>query len=232
MALAGSQSRVLVVDDDPGILDAVSRALARDGHHVKTASGGEEALRTAATWVPDVAVLDILMPGLDGIEVCKRLRMQLPALGILFLTAKDGESDELTGLGVGADDYIVKPFSVAVLRARINALERRRDLGRGESPIFADLRLDTARRIAQRGAREIVLTTMEYRLLLQFMRAPDQVLPKEDLTQRVWGYDFDGNYNVLEVYVSRLRQKLEAGGEPRLLYTMRRSGYVLRQPLA
>jgi two-component system, OmpR family, response regulator MprA len=174
-------------------------------------------------------VLDIMMPGIDGLEVCRRLRAGDPGLAILMLTARDAAADQVVGLDAGADDYLVKPFTLDVLTARIRALLRRKEPTDVELLRFADLVLDTGTRSARRGQREIALTATEYDLMLQFMRHPRQVLEKEQLTEKVWGYDFGGNYNVLEVYVRYLRQKLEAGGEPRLIHTLRGAGYVLRE---
>ena len=177
-------------------------------------------------------MLDIMMPGIDGVEVCRRLRAGDPQLAILMLTAKDAAADQVVGLDAGADDYLVKPFTLEVLIARVRAQLRRKEPSEIELLRFADLLLDTGTHSARRGIREIALTTTEYDLLLQFLRHPRQVLEKEQLTEKVWGYDFGGNYNVLEVYVRYLRQKLEAGGEPRLIHTLRGAGYVLREPTA
>jgi two-component system response regulator MprA len=174
-------------------------------------------------------VLDVMMPGLDGLEVLRRLRAGDAQLPVLMLTAKDAPSDQVEGLRTGADDYVVKPFEFEVLVARIQALLRRRDAERPPVLRFADLRLDTGTRQACRGERAVELTSLEFDLLHQFLEHPRQVLPKETLLERVWGYDFGGNGNVVEVYVMQLRQKLEAGGEPRLIHTLRGAGYVLRE---
>ena len=222
-------ARVLVVDDDESVTNMLRRALSFEGYTVTTARDGEEALRRALEWAPDLVVLDVMLPGLDGVEVCRRLRAGDPRVAILMLTAKDAVADEIVGLDAGADDYLVKPFSLEVLSARIRVLLRRKEPTSIEVLRFADLALDTGTRTARRGQREIHLTTTEYDLLLQFMRHPRQVLEKEQLTEKVWGYDFGGNYNVLEVYVRHLRLKLEAAGEPRLLHTLRGAGYVLRE---
>ncbi len=223
-------ARVLVVDDDEDVTNMLRRALSFEGHAVTTARDGNDGLRKGLEFAPDVVVLDVMMPGIDGVEVCRRLRAGDPRLSILMLTARDTEADQVVGLDAGADDYLVKPFTLDVLNARLRALLRRREPSEIEILRFGDLVLDTGTRSARRGAREVALTTTEYELLLQFMRHPRQVLEKEQLTEKVWGYDFGGNYNVLEVYVRYLRQKLEAAGEPRLIHTLRGSGYVLREP--
>jgi len=219
--------RLLVVDDDENVTNMLRRALSFEGYAVATARDG---LEKAREHLPDLVVLDIMMPGIDGVEVCRRLRAGDPQLAILMLTAKDAAADQVVGLDAGADDYLVKPFTLDVITARIRALLRRKEPSDVEVLRFADMTLDTGTRSARRGSREITLTTTEYELLLQFLRHPRQVLEKEQLTEKVWGYDFGGNYNVLEVYVRYLRQKLEAAGEPRLIHTLRGAGYVLREP--
>ncbi len=223
-------ARVLVVDDDENVTNMLRRALSFEGYTVATARDGTDALRKTLEFAPDLVVLDLMLPGIDGIEVCRRLRAGDPQLAILMLTAKDAPADQVTGLDAGADDYLVKPFTLEVLTARVRAQLRRKQPSEVELLRFADLLLDTGTRSARRGTREIALTTTEYELLLQFLRHPRQVLEKEQLTEKVWGYDFGGNYNVLEVYVRYLRQKLEAAGEPRLIHTLRGAGYVLREP--
>jgi len=221
--------RVLVVDDDPAVISVLRRGLAYEGFAVDTAASGEDALALARQRPPDLVVLDIMMPGLDGLEVLRRLRAADPRLPILMLTARDAPADQVKGLTEGADDYVVKPFTFEVLVARIRALLRRMEADRPEVLRLQDLVLDTGIRRARRGDREIDLTSTEYDLLYQFLQHPRRVLPKEFLMQRVWGYDFGGNTNVLEVYVKQLRQKLEANGEPRLIHTLRGTGYVLRE---
>ena len=228
-APAARPARILVVDDDESVTNMLRRALSFDGYAVATARDGAEGLRKALEWAPELVVLDVMMPGIDGLEVCRRLRAGDPGLAILMLTAKDAASDEILGLDAGADDYLVKPFTLEVLAAHLRALLRRKEPTESEILRFADLSLDTGTRTARRGDREIHLTTTEYELLMQLLRHPRQVLEKEQLTEKVWGYDFGGNYNVLEVYVRYLRQKLEAEGEVRLIHTLRGAGYVLRE---
>ena len=225
-------ARLLVIDDDENVTNMLRRALSFEGYTVATARDGEQGLKKMLEFAPDLVVLDIMMPGIDGLDVCRRLRAGDPQLAILMLTAKDAAADQVVGLDAGADDYLVKPFTLEVLGARIRALLRRKEPSEVEFLRFGDLVLDTGTHSARRGAREIVLTTTEYDLLLQFLRHPRQVLEKEQLTEKVWGYDFGGNYNVLEVYVRYLRQKLEAAGEPRIIHTLRGAGYVLREPSA
>ncbi|HZP97803.1 MAG TPA: response regulator transcription factor [Candidatus Limnocylindria bacterium] len=222
-----SRARILVVDDDEDVTSVVKRALERDGYEVATAASAEEALRTLPECRPDALVLDILMPGTDGLTLCRRIRSERPETGILMVTAKDAAADQVTGLDAGADDYLVKPFSVQVLEARLRAVLRRRQPS-PEVITVGDLALDTASRRARRGEREIDLTATEYRLLVQLMREAGRPIPKHELTQRVWGYDFEGNDNVLEVYIGYLRTKLEARGEPRMIHTLRGVGYELR----
>ncbi|HEU5288085.1 MAG TPA: response regulator transcription factor [Candidatus Limnocylindria bacterium] len=222
-----SRARILVVDDDEGVTSVVKRALERDGYDVATASSADEALRLVPDYRPDALVLDILMPGTDGVTLAKRLRAERPDTGILMVTAKDAAADQVTGLDAGADDYLVKPFSLQVLEARLRAVLRRRQPS-PEVIVVGDLELDMASRRARRGNREIDLTATEYRLLVQLMREAGHAIPKHELTQRVWGYDFEGNDNVLEVYIGYLRNKLEAQGEPRMIHTLRGVGYEIR----
>jgi DNA-binding response OmpR family regulator len=221
--------RILVVDDDPGVTDVLRRGLTYEGFVVDTAGSGEEALALLRERSPDLVILDILMPGLDGFEVLRRLRAADPHLPVLMLTARDAPADQVRGLTEGADDYVVKPFTFEVLMARVRALLRRRQLEQPEVLRYRDLALDTGTRRARRGEREIELTATEYRLLYLFLRYPERVLSKEFLMDRVWGYDFGGNTNILEVYIRQLRQKLEVGGERRLIQTVRGMGYVLRE---
>jgi two-component system response regulator MprA len=221
------RSRVLVVDDDDGVTSILARGLRREGYDVAAAGDAARALETVRGWKPDALVLDVVMPGTDGLSLCRLVRAERPDVGIVLLTAKDGTDDQVSGLDAGADDYLVKPFSLAVLAAHLRSVLRRR----APSPELlaaGDLELDTGSRRARRGLREIALTNTEYRLLLQLMREAGKVVPKRELTERVWGYDFEGNGNVLEVYVGYLRDKLEAAGEPRLILTVRGLGYSLR----
>jgi two-component system response regulator MprA len=221
-------ARVLVVDDDEKITGFLRRALAYEGYQVEVADAGAAALAHALKSPPDLVVLDVMMPGLDGLEVCRRLRAggDVP---VLMLTARDGVGDRVQGLDAGADDYLAKPFALEELLARLRALLRRREAAAPTVLRFADLSLDTASRQASRGARAIELTTKEFELLALFMRHPRRVLTRNAIMEQIWGYDFDGESNVIEVYAGRLRQKLEADGEPRLIYTIRHAGYVLRE---
>src|SRR5215212_1200902 len=224
-----SNLRILAVDDDPRILDLLRRGLVYEGYHVDTAVDGPSALATARDNPPDLVVLDWMMPGLDGLEVCRRLRAA-GDVPILMLTAKDDIKDRVTGLDAGADDYLVKPFSVDELMARVRALFRRSTpTSKPEILRFADLSLDTGTHRAYRGERPIDLTAKEYELLELFMRNPRQVLTRDLIFDRVWNYDFGGESNIIEVYVRYLRQKTESEGEPRLLHTVRGVGYVLRE---
>jgi two-component system response regulator MprA len=217
-----------VVDDDEKITGFLRRALAYEGYQVEVAHGGTAALAQALKSPPDLVVLDVMMPGLDGVEVCRRLRTggDVP---VLMLTARDGVGDRVQGLDAGADDYLAKPFALEELLARLRALLRRREAAAPAVLRFADLSLDTASRQASRGARLIELTTKEFELLALFMRHARRVLTRDAIMEQIWGYDFDGESNVIEVYAGRLRQKLEAEGEPRLIHTVRHAGYVLRE---
>jgi len=220
-------ARVLVVDDDEKITSFLRRALAYEGYRVDVATGGVAALTQALQAPPDLVVLDVMMPGLDGLEVCRRLRAggDVP---VLMLTARDEVIDRVQGLDAGADDYLAKPFALDELLARLRALLRRREAAAPAVLRFADLTLDTASRQAQRGERLIELTTKEFELLALFMRHPRRVLTRASIMEQIWGYDFDGESNVIEVYVGHLRHKLESEGEPRLIDTIRHAGYVLR----
>jgi two-component system response regulator MprA len=222
-------TRVLVVDDDPKILSLLRRGLSFDGYAVDTAVDGEAALAAARDRPPDVVVLDVMLPGVDGLEVCRRLRLGDAALPILMLTAKDRIPDRVAGLDAGADDYLVKPFDFDELLARLRALLRRVRPLEGEQLHFADLSLDTLTRDVQRAGQALELTTKEYELLEFFLRHPRQVLSRDTIFERVWGSDFLGGSNVIDVHVMRLREKLEVGGQPRLIQTMRGAGYSLRE---
>src|SRR3954468_7798424 len=221
--------RVLVADDENSVREALRRALVLEGYEVDLASGGHEALAGVASGRSDVMVLDVLMPDLDGIEVCKRLRKQGDRIPILMLTARDAVSDRVEGLEAGADDYLVKPFDLDELIARLRALLRR-PLGTDDHDQlrFADLTLDATAHEARRGERRIELTRTEFLLLELFMLNPRRVLSRSLIHERVWGYDFGPASNSLGVYVGYLRRKLEAEGEPRLIHTVRGVGYVLR----
>lgn len=221
--------RILVIDDDAAVTGILKRGLSYDGFIVDTAGSGDEGLALARVHAPDLVILDIMMPGLDGLEVLRRLRAADANLQVLLLTGKDAPADQVLGLESGADDYVVKPFTWSVLLARVHVLLRRQEQDRPATLKFADLALDTGERRARRAARDIELTGTEYELLRQFLEHPRRVLPRDFLMDRVWGYEFIGGTNVLETYVKQLRQKLEAAGEPRLIHTLRGVGYVLRE---
>jgi len=220
--------RILIIEDDPAILKLLQRGLAYEGYVVDTAVDGRSGLLMARDNQPDLVVLDWMLPGMDGLEVCHRLRTggEVP---IVMLTAKDTIQDRVQGLDAGADDYLVKPFNLDELLARVRALLRRTQVKRIPILEFLDLKLDTGSRQASREERIISLTAKEYELLDLFMRHPRQVLTREVIFDRVWGYDFGGESNVLEVYIRYLRQKLEAGYEARLIHTVRGVGYVMRE---
>ena len=219
---------ILVVDDDPEIVSFLKRGLIYEGYTVATASDGAEALSKALEKEPDLIILDIMMPCIDGIEVSQRLR-QASDVPILMLTAKGTVADRVAGLDSGADDYLVKPFAFDELLARIRALLRRHQPAEGESLKFGDLSLNTATREVRRGNKIIELTAQEFNLLELFMRHPRQVLRRDLIYEKVWGYDFEGESNIIEVYVRYLRSKLEITGQPRLIHTVRGVGYVLRE---
>lgn len=223
------KAHILVVDDDPRITDLLRRILAYEGYSVSVAATGNEALTRTLERPPDLIVLDIMLPGLDGLEVAQRLRAAGDTVPILMLTARDAVIDRVKGLETGADDYLVKPFAPEELVARVKALLRRSQEERQEVLRYADVELDTGTRLAHRGAREIELSPTEYELLALFMKRPRQVLTREIILDRVWGLDFEGSSNVLEVYVGYLRNKLEADGEPRLIHTVRGVGYVFKE---
>ena len=223
------KAHILVVDDDPRITDLMRRILAYEGYSVAIARSGTEALDRSLERPPDLVVLDIMLPGLDGLEVALRLRAAGDTVPILMLTARDTVADRVKGLETGADDYLVKPFAPEELVARVKTLLRRSQEEQHEVLRYADVELDTGTRIAHRGAREIGLSPTEYELLLLFMKRPRQVLTREIILDRVWGIDFEGSSNVMEVYVGYLRAKLEAEGEPRLIHTVRGVGYVFKE---
>jgi two-component system, OmpR family, response regulator MprA len=223
------KAHILVVDDDPRITDLLRRILAYEGYSVAIAASGGEALNRSLERPPDLVVLDIMLPELDGLEVAQRLRTAGDNVPILMLTARDAVADRVKGLETGADDYLVKPFAPEELVARVKALLRRSQEEQHEVLRYADVELDTGTRIAHRGAREIGLSPTEYELLLLFMKRPRQVLTREIILDRVWGMEFEGSSNVMEVYVGYLRAKLEAEGEPRLIHTVRGVGYVFKE---
>jgi two-component system, OmpR family, response regulator MprA len=223
--------RILVVDDDRSVRDALRRALTLAGYEVQMAEGGQQALTQAATAVPDALVLDIGMPDIDGLEVCRRLRGAGNRVPILMLTARDAVADRIDGLDAGADDYLVKPFDVGELQARLRALLRR-TAGEPEAaaPSFEELELDAAGHGVRVGDAFVELTRTEYQLLELLIANPRRVLPRELIHDRVWGYDFGPESNALRVYVGYLRRKLEEAGARPLIQTVRGIGYVLREP--
>jgi len=222
--------RILVVDDEPAVREAVDRALRLEGYETELAADGAQALEALADRAPDALVLDLLMPRVDGLEVCRRLRAAGDHTPVLVLTARDAVPDRVRGLDAGADDYLVKPFALEELLARLRALLRRGAAGgRSETLRYADVELDTLGHTVRRGRRAIELTRTEFLLLELFLHHPRQVLTRTQIFERVWGYDFGPGSNSLEVYVGYLRRKLEADGESRLLQTVRGVGYVLRE---
>ncbi|MFB7982543.1 response regulator transcription factor [Streptomyces vinaceus] len=235
----GDPHRILVVDDEPAVREALRRSLAFEGYDVQTAVDGLDALEKAAAYEPGLIVLDIQMPRMDGLTAARRLRASGSTTPILMLTARDTVGDRVTGLDAGADDYLVKPFELDELFARVRALLRRsayaggRAAGDGaatdtDTLAFADLRMDLATREVTRSGRQVELTRTEFTLLEMFLAHPRQVLTREQILKTVWGFDFEPSSNSLDVYVMYLRRKTEAGGEPRLVHTVRGVGYVLR----
>ena len=223
--------RILVVDDDRSLRDALRRALTLAGYDVVLAEGGQEGLTKIATEVPDAAVLDIGMPDIDGLEVCRRLRSSGNRLPVLMLTARDAVEDRIDGLDAGADDYLVKPFDVGELKARVRALLRRSGAeGDPDQLTFEELSLDSGRHGVVVGENFVELTRTEYQLLELLMLNPRRVLPHSTIYDRVWGYDFGPSSNALRVYVGYLRRKLEEGGARALIHTVRGVGYSLREP--
>jgi two-component system response regulator MprA len=222
-------ARVLVVDDEPAVRRALERALKLDDYEVELAADGQEALDSLAASPADAVVLDIAMPRIDGLEVARRMRKAGDRTPILMLTARDAIDDRVTGLDVGADDYLVKPFALKELQARLRALLRRvGDGGDGEALRFGDLVLDPVAHEVRRGERVIELTKTEFLLLELFLRHPRQVLTRSQIFEHVWGYDFGPASNALGVYIGYLRRKTEAAGESRLVHTVRGVGYILR----
>src|ERR671925_509944 len=223
--------KILVVDDERAVRDSLRRALELEGYQVELAADGQEALdRLDANGEPDALILDILMPRVDGLEVCRRLRRDGRRLPVLMLTARDAVQDRVAGLDAGADDYVTKPFALEELVARLRALLRRSTDGGGEVLRFADLELNTGTREVFRTGDSIELTRTEFSLLELFLRNPRQVLTRSVIFERVWGYDFGFASNSLDVYIGYLRRKTELDGKPRLIQTVRGVGYALREP--
>jgi two-component system response regulator MprA len=231
------RERILIVDDEPAVREALQRSLAFEGYATEVAVDGFDALARVEAYAPDLIVLDIQMPRMDGLTAARRLRSAGSRVPILMLTARDTVGDRVTGLDAGADDYLVKPFELDELFARIRALLRRSSYASATGPApaeedvltFADLRMDLATREVTRGARSVELTRTEFTLLELFLAHPRQVLTREQILQSVWGFDFEPSSNSLDVYVMYLRRKTEAGGEPRLVHTVRGVGYALRE---
>jgi two-component system response regulator MprA len=223
-------AHIVVVDDEPAVRRALERALRLDSYEVEMAADGREALDSLAERPADAVILDVMMPGVDGLEVCRRLRAAGDRTPILMLTARDAIDDRVQGLDVGADDYLVKPFALRELQARLRALLRRAsdDGEQAETLRFADLVLDPVAHEVHRGERQIELSKTEFNLLELFMKHPRQVLTRTTIFESVWGYDFGPTSNALGVNIGYLRRKTEEGGEPRLLHTVRGIGYVLK----
>jgi two-component system response regulator MprA len=221
--------KIMVVDDERAVRESLRRALELEGYEIDLAEDGEEALRRLQSGgEPDAVILDVLMPGVDGLEVCRRIRAQGSRLPVLMLTARVEVENRVEGLDAGADDYLTKPFALDELTARLRALLRRTTDGAGEVLRFADLELDPGTREVRRAGTTIELTRTEFSLLELFMRNPRQVLTRSIIFERVWGYDFGYASNSLDVYIGYLRRKTEAGGKPRLIHTVRGVGYALR----
>ena len=220
----------MVVDDERAVRESLRRALELEGYEIELAADGQEALYRVEAAEPDVIVLDVLMPRMDGLEVCRTLRSAGDRTPVLMLTARDAVRDRVAGLDAGADDYLVKPFALDELLARLRALLRRAMPDAGGAPLrFLDVELDPVAHEVRRAGRPIALTRTEYLLLELFLRHPRQVLTRSLIFENVWGYDFGPTSNSLEVYMGYLRRKTEAGGEPRVLHTVRGVGYVLRE---
>ena len=218
----------MVAEDDPAVAISLKHALARDGHEVVAVDDGIAAWHGITTRRPDLVVLDVMMPLMDGLQVCRRMRAAQDPTPILLLTARDMVQDRVAGLDAGADDYLVKPFALDELRARVRALLRRRG-GIAEELVFGDLRMDLSAAVVVRGDRRIPLTRTEYSLLELFLRRPGRVIGRTQILEIVWGHVFDSGSQSLWVHMSSLRGKLEAAGEPRVLHTVRGLGYVLRE---
>lgn len=224
-------AKLLIVDDDPAVRASLDRALRVQGYEVISASDGLEGLELLRSEHPDLVVLDVMMPRLDGLEACRRLRAEGFETPVLILTAREEISDRVEGLDAGADDYLVKPFALEELLARLRALLRRQERTESESDLlrFADIELNLGSHQAWRAGRKLELTKTEFNLLELFLRNPRQALTRSIIFERVWGYDFGRNSNSLDVYVGYLRKKLEADGEPRLIQTVRGIGFALRE---
>lgn len=223
-----SKASILVVDDDQMIRNSLARILSYEGYEVETAKDGEEGLFSHAKAKHDLVILDVSMPGLSGIDVCKRLKLRSPSTPVLFLSAKDEVGDRVLGLESGGDDYLVKPFAFEELLARIAALLRRRIEKLPEILTFEDVRLDDRTKSVSRSGVELNLSMTEYQILLYFMSYPNQVLSKEMILEHVWGPGFYADLNLVEVYIRYLRMKLEASSRQRLIHTIRGAGYILR----
>jgi len=226
----GRPVRVLVVDDEPTLAELVSMALRLEGWEIRSAENGRTAVRVAREFRPDVVVLDVMLPDFDGLEVLRRMRADLPALPVLFLTAKDAVEDRIAGLTAGGDDYVTKPFSLEEVTLRLRALLRRTgvtETADGASLVVGDLTLDEDSREVHRGGELVDLTATEFELLRYLMRNPRRVLSKAQILDRVWHYDFGGQANIVELYISYLRKKIDAGRVP-MIHTMRGAGYVLK----
>jgi two-component system, OmpR family, response regulator MprA len=221
--------KILVVDDERAVRESLRRALELEGYQIELAADGGEALARLDSEQPDAVILDVLMPGMDGLEVCRRLRRSGNRLPILMLTARDAVENRVEGLDAGADDYVTKPFALDELLARVRALLRRTANGSGETLRFADLELNPGTREVRRGDEQIELTRTEFSLLELFLLNPRQVLTRSIIFERVWGYDFGFASNSLDVYIGYLRRKTEAGRKPRLIQTVRGVGYALRE---
>lgn len=219
---------VLLIEDEEGIADFISQSLAKEGYQVDVALDGTTGLSKARHLHFDLVILDLMLPDIEGLDVCRQLR-EMSEVPILILTAREAVAHRVAGLDAGADDYLVKPFALEELLARMRALSRRRQPREARTLRFSDLELDTVSRRVCRGEREIELTPTEYDLLELLLLHPDQVLSREIIYDRIWGYDFGGESNIIEVYIRYLRSKLEEGGEPRLIQTVRGVGYVLRE---
>ena len=228
---SGSRSRVLVAEDDRGVRESLTRVLAFEGYDVVATSDGAQALEAIAASTPDVLILDVNMPYVDGLTVCRRVRAQHLQVPILVLTARHEVSDRVAGLDAGADDYLVKPFALDELLARLRALLRRTSAANNDQVVrVADLTLDPARRLVQRGVRDVELTKTEFDLLDVLMTNAGLVLSRDTLYEKIWGFDFETSSKTLDVYIGYLRRKVEADDEPKLIHTIRGVGYVIREP--